>query len=236
MLLGSEAYTFSIQLNINNLPFIHINNNSLQHVNLFENLRLWVTPTLVWKAHVEHILKKVYSSLSSLHCYRKSLSISLKKQLILSLVLPHFDYAFIAFIDLDKTRTSQLQVAHNSCIRFIFRYAPFIPTSSAFIHLSYKRIELSWLTLSSRHHLQLALLIYKTMASQNPGYLTEGLTLRQLSKLVSHPSRLSPGALNFPSTRTESWNSSVSYSCRALLKALVVTSFSQVFGKLQLFQ
>ena len=74
MILGSEAYIMSNQLNVNNLPCIHINNNPLQYVNLFKNLGLWITPTLDWKAHVEHILKKVHSSLGSLHFYRKSLS------------------------------------------------------------------------------------------------------------------------------------------------------------------
>ena len=227
MLLGSEAYISSDILNVNNLPPIIINNSPLQYVNLFKNLGLWITPTLDWKAHVEHILKKVHSSLGSLHFYRKSLSFSLKKQLILSLVLPHFDYASIAFINLDKTRTSQLQIAHNSCIRFIFGYIPFIPTSSTFTHLTHKRLELGWLTLSSRRQLQLALLMYKTIVSQTPEYLSQDLTLRPFSKIISRPSRIPPRAFDLPSPRTESWKSSFSYAGRSLLSTLVVTSFDR---------
>ena len=227
MLLGSEAYILSGPLNVNNLPCIHINDNPLQYVNLFKNLGLWITPTLDWKAYVELILKKVHSSLGSLHFYRKSLSFTLKKQLILSLVLPHFDYASIAFIDLDKTRISQLQVAHNSCIRFIFGYIPFIPTSSTFTHLTHKRLELGWLTLSSRRQLQLALFMYKTIAFHNPEYLAQGLTLRPLNRVVSRPPRLPPRAFDLPSARTESWKSSFSYAGRSLLNTLVVTSFNR---------
>ena len=94
MIFGSEAYILADQLNVYDLQCIYINNTPLQYVNLFKNLGLWIIPTLDWKAHVKHILKKVHSSLGSLHFYRKSLSFSLKKQLVLSLVLPHFDYAF----------------------------------------------------------------------------------------------------------------------------------------------
>ena len=119
MLLGSEACIASNILTISNLPPIIINNNPLPHVNLIKNLGLWITSTLDWKAHVEHILEKVHSSLDSLHFYRKSLSFSFKKQLILSLVLSLFDYASIAFIDLDKTRISQLHTYwENYCQTF----------------------------------------------------------------------------------------------------------------------
>ena len=104
MPLGSGAYILSNQLNSKNFPCIHVNNNPLQYVNLSKNLALYVTPTLDWKAHVEHILKTVRSSFRSLHFYRKSLSFSLKKKTLiaLSFVLPHFHYASITFIDLDK--------------------------------------------------------------------------------------------------------------------------------------
>ena len=149
----------------------------------------------------------------SFSLYRKALSFSLKKQLVLSLVPPHFNYASIAFTDLDKTRTSHLQVAHNSYIKLIFGYIAFIPTCSTFTHLNHKRLDLCWLTLSSKRNLHHVM--YKTIASHNSDYLSEGLTLCQLNRMVSRPSRFSPRTLDF--ARTESWKSSFSYSSRALI-------------------
>ena len=115
-------------LNISNLSPTQMNKNPLQYVNVFKNLGLWITPTLDLKAHVEHILTKVHSSLDSLHFYTKISFFLFQKSTCLSLVLPNSDYASIAFIDLNKTRNSQLELAHKSCIRFIFGYNPFIPT------------------------------------------------------------------------------------------------------------
>ena len=147
-----------------------INDTPLQYVELVKNLGIWLTPTLNWTPQVNSILKKVHSSLGSLNFNRKALSITLKKQLVLTLVLPHFDYASVVFIDLDKTLTLQLQVAHNTCIRFIFGYIPYIPTSNFSTHLTHKRLELGWLSLTGRRHFQLALLMYRTIVTKTPSY------------------------------------------------------------------
>ena len=81
--------------------------------------------------------------------------------------------------------------------------------------------------LSALYSLWSGQLLFFCIASQNPDYLAEGLTLRQLNKIFSRPSRLPPRAFDFPSARTESWKFYFSYSVRALLNTLVVTSFNQ---------
>ena len=63
--------------------------------------------------------------------------------------------------------------------------------------------------------------------SQNPKYLSHGLTLCQCNRVVSRSPRLPPRAFDFPSARTESWKSSFSYAGRSLLNTLVVTPFYQ---------
>ena len=120
MILDSEAYITSPKLDIYLLPTIFINNTALQYVELIKNLGIWLTPTLNWSPHVNSILKKVHYSLQSLNFYCQTLAIPLKKQLILTLVLPHFNYASIVFIDLDKSRT-------NSC------KSPTTPASDSFL-------------------------------------------------------------------------------------------------------
>ena len=149
----------------------------------------------------------------------------LKKQLILSLVLPHFDYASIVFLDLDKTRTKQLQVAHNACIRFIFGYIPYIPTSNVSTHLTQKRLELGWLSLTGRRHLQLAMLIYKTIATNTPPYLANSVPPLDNTILSSRSLRLPPCPFDFKSPRTKAWKHSFTTYGRSFLCTLVVTVF-----------
>ena len=134
MLLGSKAYITS------NLPAIKMNNKPLQYVNFFKNLGLWITSTLDWKAHVDTFLKRFTLLLVPFISTENPFASPLKNNLFCPLFSHFFDYASIAFIDLDKTRTSQLQVTHNSCIRFIFGCIPVIPTSSTFTHLTHKRL------------------------------------------------------------------------------------------------
>ena len=125
-----------------------MNNIANENVHLFKNLGVHTATTLNWKRQVDHILKKVYSSLGSLKFYRKSPSTSLRIPIKKYLIPSHFDYASIVFIDLDKTRTLELQTAHNSCIRFIFGNIPFILTNDVNTHLTHKRLQLGWLSLT----------------------------------------------------------------------------------------
>ena len=229
MILGSEAYITSPEHNIHSLPTILINGTSLQYVKLVKNLGIWLTPTLNWSQHVNSILKKVHSSLGSLNFYRRALSIPLKKQLVLTLVLPHFDYASVVFIDLDKTRTQELQVAYNACIRFKFGYISYIPSSNiryVSTHLTHKRFELSWLSLTRSRHLQLALLVYKAIVTKLPSYLFHSLTLRNNTSLTSSSHRLSPRPFFIKFPRTEAWKYSFSNWGRSPLSTLVVPLFN----------
>ena len=145
-------------------------------MHLFKNLGVHITSNLIWKPHVEF--------------YRKSLSTSLRIQLIKSLVLLHFDYASILVIGLEKSRTLELQTAHNSHIRFIFGNIPFISKSNVDTHLTNNRLQLDWLSLTSKRYFQLACLIYKRISNNNPKYLSDRLVLWQFSALTSRSIRL----------------------------------------------
>ena len=204
MVLGSSSYITSIDFA--SLSLITVNTTAIEYVHPFKNLGVHITSPLNWKPRVDHILKKVYSSLGSLKFYLK-LSTSLGIQLTKSLILPHFDYASIVYIDLHKTRTLELQTAHNSCIRFIFGNIPFIPKNHVNAHLTHKRLQLGWLSLTSRRHFQLACLIYKTISNTVPKYLNDRLKLRPFSALTTRSVRLPPRIFDYHSARTKAWKS-----------------------------
>ena len=136
-----------------------------------------------------------------------------------------FDYAFIVFTGLDKSRTSDPQTAHNSQIRFSFGNIPFIPTTYVNNHLTHKRLQLGWLSLTNSRHFQMGCLIYNTISNKNPKYFDERLKLRNFFGFTSI--RLSPRIFNYAYPRTIAWQSSFLILGCSLLNRLVVTSFSQ---------
>ena len=114
-------------INLVNLRKIRINNTSLlKYATEVRNLRVIMNQTIDWNPHVAKVKSRVYSSLSTLRFHRRSLSLTLKTQLIKSLLIPHFDYASVAYMHVDKTRGNDLQIAHNASIRFIHGYVTFI--------------------------------------------------------------------------------------------------------------
>ena len=159
----------------NSLPQIKINGLSIPYVDQAKNLGLIVTPSLNWQPHITSITNKIYATLSSLHFYRKSLNIPLRKQLIQTLALPRFDYASITFMNSDRTRSLALQIAHNACIRFIFGNIPRIPTANIMPHLTHRRLHLGWLSIASRYHLKLAFFAYSVLSKKRPSYLSTHL-------------------------------------------------------------
>ena len=154
-----------------NLPQIMISGSPIPYVQQVKNLGLLMTPTLNWQPQISSITSRVYATLSSLKFHRKSLNAPLRKQLIQSLALPHFDYASIAFMNSDKTRSLALQTAQNACIRFIFGNIPRIPSADITSHLTHRRLHLGWLSITARQHLKLAVMAYNVVTKQHPPYL-----------------------------------------------------------------
>ena len=127
--------------------------------------------------------------MSSLKFHRKSLNASLRKQLIQTLALTHFDYASITFMNSDKTRPLALQTAHNACIRFIYGNIPRIPTANITTHLTHRRLHLGWLSIASRHHLKLASLAYSVITKKHPPYLSTHLQYTPIPPLDRRPNQ-----------------------------------------------
>ena len=78
MIFRSEAYIKSPILNTHKVAPIQINSTNLEFTKLVKNLGIWFTPTLTWKSHLDHILKKVHSALGLLHLIENYYSSLLK--------------------------------------------------------------------------------------------------------------------------------------------------------------
>lgn len=224
MILGSEQYTTS--LNISTLPKIVINDIEIPYSDSAKSLGVTSSSTLNWKHHTTDVINKVYRSLHSLKFYRKSMSIGLRKNLVETLVLPHYSYASIVFADVDETRLNELQVAHNAWVRFVAGFVPFIPTSDITSHISYHRLKLNWLTLDSTRVLALAHLLYKILCLNGPTYLTQRIAPLNDRVIARRSSRNPPTAFYLSAHRTAAWQRSFTYRSMDLLNQLSVTKFS----------
>lgn len=223
MILGSEQYVSSIDFST--LPQLTLNGTQLEYCSVAKNLGVLFTPTLNWEPQVNLILQKVYSALSSLKFHRNSLNFSLRKQLVQSLVMPYFDYASIVFLDLNNSQQSSLQTAHNASIRFMYGNIPFIPSHDISTRLTHRRLELGWLSLNSRRHLQLACLMFSVVSHKQPSYLYSSLKLRNSTQLSTRPVRTAPRMFEYKSPRTEAWARSFFIAGQELLNKLGITVY-----------
>ena len=124
MILGSELYT--TRLNLAALPRVMIDGHALPYISEARNLGVIMTPTLDWKKHASEVTRRVYSTLHTLRFYRCSLSRSLRKCLVESLIFPRLDYACVVYHYLDKTHCDKLQVTLKACVRFVVGRLPFL--------------------------------------------------------------------------------------------------------------
>ena len=138
-----------------------------------KNLGVIIDSTLSWDKQVSLISKRVYHVLRQLRHSRSMLSMGLRKQLVMSLFIPIFDYCCLVMTNLTQTEENRLRVALNTCIRFIFNLR-----RSVRINPYYKR--LGWLEVPVRRKYFLGSLTYKIISERTPSYLAENFIMREL--------------------------------------------------------
>ena len=78
MILGSMQYIACI--NPQTTRKIRINGTPIKYASSVENLGVTITDTLNWQPHINSLLGKVYSALSTLRFHKSALSSSLRTQ------------------------------------------------------------------------------------------------------------------------------------------------------------
>ena len=114
--------------------------------------------------HAASTDKKVFQFIHTLQHVKILLPTSLRKTLVQTLVMPHFDYGDLLLTDLNSDLTTRLR-AHNMCVRFIFnirRYDHITPSFEA----------LNWLPLADRRNMHCLPLLYQFLNSSTPKYLS----------------------------------------------------------------
>ena len=194
LILGSLILTS--RLDLETIPKITISGNALPYELNVKSLGVWLDPNLKWKKHVGSILQKIYGSLRTLKFHSQALSRDLRKILIETMVLPHFDYACAVYHSVDKTRNLKLYRALNACVRFVYGN---IGTCE---HVTPHRLELNWLSVENRRKYFIGSLAYSIITNQYPNYIARKFTIINSDYPIRLSSRLQPRSLYYKNVRT----------------------------------
>lgn len=162
MILGAISKLKS--LDIDSLPPIMVNDVALLYVNQTKCLGLLINNNIFWKDHISHVIKRVNSALYSLKIRKNIYTMSIKKLLVKSTILPLIDYCSIVLIDSTAKNDLKLQRVLNRAICFIFNL-------KRDEHITPYRRELKWLSIKSRRLYYLAAYFYKLLQIEKPIYL-----------------------------------------------------------------
>ena len=210
--MGSQIYTSRFDLST--IPRVKILDKPLVYETAVKSLGVWLTPTLNWKTHVSQVSRRVHCALHSLKNYKHALSRQLKKELVESLVFPHFDYGCAIYYNVDVTRALKLQRAQNACVRFVYG------NIGRREHVTPHRLELGWLSAAYRRDYFLGTLAFRVIAFRYPEFLAKAFTLINVDINIRTSSRLPPKSLYYPPRRTDTLNCSFVYVASKLLNTI----------------
>jgi hypothetical protein len=177
------------------------------------DLGIYLDADLSMKSHVRRVTSSCFAILRQLRSLRRSISSSVYRTLIVSLILTKLDYGNATLAGLPAYLVSRLQSVMNAAARSIIgiRRSEHITSTLANLH---------WLKVSERIKFKLAVLTYRCLHGAAPQYLTDDIRLlsdipsrRVLrsstrSELVIKPTRLSTvGDRAFSYAAPRVWNS-----------------------------
>ena len=113
-----------------------------------KNLDVIFDYKLKWDDHIIKISNKIRSTLYRLRYFKNYVNMETRKQLVTSLILPHFDYCTSILGNLKNEHLKSLNILQNSAIRYIFNLG-------YYDHVSDFRKSLDWLEISDRLKLYL---------------------------------------------------------------------------------
>ena len=147
-----------------NIPAIILGDEQITYTNVVKNLGFYFDSNLNWNVQIKETSKKIFYIMHSLKRLKNFLPTNLKRILVQTLVMPHFDYCDVLLTDLSNKHSEKLQRVHNMCIRYIFNIR-------RYDHVSPYFHELSWLKLHNRRKMHCLVLLFKIVLTSNPNYL-----------------------------------------------------------------
>lgn len=188
-----------------------INGTMLNYESSVLNLGLRINRNLTWIEQVNHVHNKVFQCLYQFKKLCFDPPTFIRKNLVLSLIMPYFDYAISAYCDLNNELTNKLQKAQNACIRYIFKLR-------LDDHVTPYYKELKWLKINERREFNVLTLAYKVIKYKTPEYLHENYVT--MDNVHLRNTRFGANVLQFPIHRTVIYTKSFHVMSIRLLNGL----------------
>ena len=139
---------------------------------LVRNLGAFIDPELNFSGHVSTVVRGCSPSLMNLEKIGRNLTFKLKIKLVNCLVHSRLDYCNSLLANISAKNSQRLQKIQNRAARFVFGQRSFRGTTEL-------RKTLHFLPVKERIDYKLALLTYKALNDQAPGYLKDLLSTRR---------------------------------------------------------
>lgn len=111
---------------------ITINNQIINKVESEKYLGLILDTNLTWKPHIEKVISKLRSLSSRLRNFSRCIPHHVRYTIYNALIKPNINYLIEVWGSTFKTTLQNLQTAQNKCIKVLFNYGYFTPTSKVY--------------------------------------------------------------------------------------------------------
>ena len=91
------------------VPLIRIGNYPLERVHSSKSLGVHIEDKLSWNIHINHVVKKISSSIGGLRCVKLFVPLKTIHKIYNTLIQPHFDYCDIVWPNINKGLADRIQ-------------------------------------------------------------------------------------------------------------------------------
>ena len=181
---------------------IEVCNQPLKREKVYKYLGLEIDESIIWKDHINKISKKISGGIGALKRVRHLVPSETLLIMYNSLALPYFDYCSAVWGNCNKELSDKLQKLQNRAARVV-TFSDYNRHSSELLN------ELMWDNLKTRRYKQLAVIMYNTVHSSTPTYLTR--IFENVSSVHLYNLRHSDVNIYVPRPNTETGKNSFHY-------------------------
>ena len=154
---------------------------TIEHVSIFKYLGVTLDSELKFDSHLSSLCKKISSRIGVLGRIRRYLPLKHRIMIFNAIILPHFDYASIAWSNTDAKYTDPLLALQRRAARVILG----VSTSEGILR------DLKWIPMDVRWTIQRATMVFKISRNLVPGYMAQ--RFESLSETYSGSGRITRG-------------------------------------------
>jgi hypothetical protein len=170
-----------------------VGSDAVQPVRSVRDLGIYIDSDLSMSTHVSRTVSTCFASLRQLRSIRRSVTMSVLRSLVASLVLTKLDFGSATLSGLPAQQLNTLQSVLNAAARLVC-------SARKFDHITPLLSDLHWLRIPERIAYRLSVLVYRCQHGQAPTYL-----VNELQRVADIESRrrlrsASTATLNVPTT------------------------------------